>query len=343
MRYGKCYSFFLLSIIAVLAFSSCQKENNIDNNKVIKTPYVVWFGQKMGQVSRTNDGILYKDLFGPDGVPIRSISPSGNNIIFIKGVLRLSVNNGQDWNAVMGSGPSNPIPAVNPNAKWGSMMLDVPGDRLYVASTKSNGVEVSADNGVTWEVDPTFPGSSASVASFTQTTDGKLWGLDQNGGNVYVKGSKNVAWTQVSVTTGLPTGNSWYLASFNNTLIATDYNGANGIYYSDNGGQDWKPYSGFNGRQQILACAAPMNQVVLAGTDSTGIYRLDPTTGKFLPSNNGLESVTSVYGITGKQDTYKNGIIKRYVYITTNRGLYRSQDLGQNWEQVYPGDLRAIW
>jgi hypothetical protein len=147
----------------------------------------------------------------------------------------------------------------------------------------------------------------------------------------------------VSAATGLPAGTEWYLSHSNNTLLAADYTGAQGVYYSDDGGVTWKAYSGLPTSQEELSCASPLDQVVLAGTDSMGIYRLDPTTGSFVASNNGLKPFTSVYGITGKQDTYKNGVIKRYVYITTNFGLFRSEDMGRNWVLMKTGDMRAIW
>jgi hypothetical protein len=72
-----------------------------------------------------------------------------------------------------------------------------------------------------------------------------------------------------------------------------------------------------------------------------GIYRLQG--GVFVPSNNGLESRTSVFAITAKDDIFKNEATKRYVYIATDKGIYRSEDLGQNWALVKEGDYRAIY
>jgi hypothetical protein len=343
MRYGKCYSFFLLPLTAALAFSSCKKIDGIDNNKVIRTPYSVILGQVNGEVDKTNDGVTYNRLFTYDGVPARAITISGDNIIFIKTVLRVSTNNGHDWNTVAGSGPGNPIPSIPPTAKWASMILDVPGDRLYAASTKGVGVEVSMNNGLTWG--PESRAGIGTSASFTQTSDGAVYGMDAAGTNIYKLPNVNSAWTQVSPATGLPAGNNWYLASpsIATTLIAADYTGANGVYYSGDGGLTWLAYTGLPANQEVLSCAAPLGQVVLAGTDSAGVYRLDPSSGKFSPSNNGLKSFTSVYGIVGKQDIYKNGVIKRYVYIATNNGLYRSEDLGLNWVQMFPYDLRCLY
>ncbi len=341
MRYGKCYSSLLLLLAAALVAGGCKKTDGIDNNKVIRTPYVVFFGDKLGTVIKTNDGFAYKDIFQPDGLPARAISISGDNIIFIKSVLRYSANNGVNFNQPV---PGQPIPSVNPNTHWASMLLDVPGDRLYVASSTSlSGIEVSSDHGVTWEPDPGAASITSPVTSFTQTNDGKVYSLDPSGANLYVRPSATASWTGVSAGTGLPAGSSWYLSHSANTLLIADYSGAQGIYYSDNGGNTWAPYQGLPTSQEILSCASPLDQVVLAGLDSLGIYRLDATTGTFVASNNGLNPNTSVYGITGKQDVYKNGIIKRYVYITTNYGLFRSEDMGRNWVLMKTGDTRAVW
>ncbi len=341
MRYGKCYSSFLLLLVAGLVASSCTKSDGIDNNKVIRTPYTVFYGEKVGTITKTNDGISYEDIFTPDGVPARAIAVSGENIVFIKSFLRYSTNNGLNFNQPV---PGQAIPSVNPNAHWASMILDVPGDRLYVASaTSSSGIEVSSDNGKSWEPDPGSVGITAPVSSFVRTNDGKVYALDPTGSGLYLRPSSTSAWTPISATTGLPAGTSWYLSYSNNTLLAADYSGAQGVYYSDDGGLNWKNFQGLPSSQEVLSCASPLDQVVLAGTDSMGVYMLDPTTGTFSPSNNGLLPQTSVYGIVGKQDIYKNGIIKRYVYITTNNGLYRSEDFGHNWVLMKTGNTRAIW
>jgi hypothetical protein len=333
MRYGKCYSSLLLLFIASLAVSSCRKENGINNDKVIQTPYGVFFSERLGTLIKTNDGLGFKQLFPPDNVIDTAIVASGNNIIFIKKNLFVSVNNGLSWN------PTNYN--VNHAGKWQSIILDVPShDRIYLASTKGNGVEFSDDHGVTWQEDIAWDaGISTTIQSFAQTSNKELFSMDFNGPRLFRRQNVTSTWSEITMAAPPPPG-KLYLTNFNNTLIAADYKGSN-VYYSTNGGNNWSPYSGLPGNQEILSCGAPLGQVLLAGTDSAGVWRL--VGNQFVQSNNGLKPNTSVYGITGKQDIYKNGVIKRYAYIATNNGLYRSEDLGQNWVLVYPGDIRTIW
>jgi hypothetical protein len=94
-------------------------------------------------------------------------------------------------------------------------------------------------------------------------------------------------------------------------------------------------------QQRLLATAAPFDQVLLVGTDSLGVYSLSGNT--FSPINNGLGTTTSVRGIAAKDNVYKNDLVRDYFYIATSTGLYRSQDAGENWERVFPGDFTVIY
>ncbi len=345
MRHRKCYSLLIL-LTGALAFGSCRKENGIDNNKVVITPYGVFFADRLGGLMNTNDGLSYRTFpgTGTDGVADRAIIISGGNIIFIKKNLFVSSDNGKSFNYRLNT--------VNPAARWASMLTDVPSyGRVYVASTQGSGLEYSEDNGVTWQVDNAFqvpaggtPPTPGGISSIVQLDDPaqSLWALDNAGPRFYIRANVNAKWIEINPTSPFPPG-AFYLSSFNNSPVATDYNGSGVYFFDTTQNTGWKKYPGLpNGsNHKLYACAAPFGQSLLVGTDSTGIYRL--VGGTLVPSNNGLKSYTSVYGITGKQDVYKNGLIKKYVYIATNNGLYRSEDFGQNWTLMYPADLRTIW
>lgn len=343
MRNGKGYLLpLLLLTVAAGAFvgTGCNKSDGIDNETVIRTPYGVYFSDRLGALYNTNDGKAFKTVFPTDGYSARAISTSGVNILWIKNNLHVSSDDGLNFNpSRIGGALLNPNPAAN----WSSMILDVPRhDRIYVATTTgtTNGVAYSENHGITWQDDISWAVSGVAPQSFAETKDGRLYALDNNGPRLFERLNKLAAWTEVTMNTALPPA-TYQLSHFNNTLVAADVNGAGGVFFSNDYGVNWYNYPGIPTNQEIFSINAPFEQVLLAGTDSAGIYRLNGNS--FEPSNNGLAPFTKVYGIVGKQDMYKNEKIIQYVYIATSNGIFRSEDLGQNWTLVRPGDFRTIY
>ena len=346
MRSGKLYSLHTILLTVVtgsLIGTACRKENGIVNNNVIRTPYGVYFSDRLGAMYNTNDGKTFRVIFPTDGYNARAITTSGTNILWIKNNLHVSADNGLNFNpARKNAGLITPAPTAN----WQSMILDVPSHgSVYMAASNvgstANGVAVSQDNGVSWQDDVPFADgvTGLSMQSFTQLKNGELYAMDNNGPQLFVKKLQTDAFKQVTMVVPPPAGR-YYLSHFNNALIAVDQTGAGGIYYSNDGGLNWTTYAGTYNNQEVFSVVAPLDQVLLAGTDSAGILRL--VGDSFQPSNNGLQPFTKVYGIVGKQDTYKNDAIRQYIYIATNNGVFRSEDLGQNWTLVRPGDTRVI-
>jgi hypothetical protein len=340
MRSGKFYFLYIPLTIAItgLALTGCRKENGIENNNVIRTPYGLYFSDALGALHQTNDGKTYKHIYPGDNIKPRAIATSGNhNVLWVKKDLFLT-DNDRNFNVKNST--------VNPAALWQSLILNVMNvpnlDVVFVASTKGFGVEMSSDHGLTWTTDnavhPASPSPNA-INSFTQLANGRIFGLENSTGALYRRDPSS-GWDTIIATTPLPAGN-FYLSHINNTILAADYKGAGGVWFTNDYGWTWTQYAGLPTNQQILSVGGPLDQVVLAGTDSTGIYRLVGNT--FQPSNNGLKPFTSVYGIVGKQDTYKNAVIKQYIYIATNKGLFRSEDLGQNWVLMYQEDIRSLY
>ena len=330
---GVVYNLAFLGMAAVL-FSACKKENGIDNNTVIKKPYSLYAADVQGALINTNDGTNYTTVFQADGYPQRAIVTSGSNLIFIKQNVHFSNDNGLNFNMrYQNAAPPQLAP-------WQPMILNVPDHgRVYLASIDpaNKGIVYSADSGFTWVTDNGWDAGvvGGGITSFTQLKNGTLYARSAD--SLYKRDNKTDSWTHIIPATQ-PTGVG-YLSHFNNTLLFSDYTGAAGVIHSDDG-INWTAYQGLPGRP-ILATAAPFDQVLLVGTDSMGIYRLQG--GSFVPSNNGLETRTTVYAITGKDDIFMNEATKRYVYIATNKGIYRSEDLGQNWARVKEGDYRAIY
>ncbi|HRO41188.1 MAG TPA: hypothetical protein PL009_00030 [Flavipsychrobacter sp.] len=338
-RYNQLYKLAFV-IFALATAQSCKKSNGIDNNTVIKKPYGLYIGSNTGELLATNDGLTFKTVFGVDRFPYRSIITSGpTNLLFVKGNVHLSENNGQNFNPTY-------LQYATPGifAPWQSLILNVADHgRIYLSSMDpaTRGIVYSEDNGKRWKADGEWePGAiGGAITSFAQLSNGTLFSFSDANDSLYVRGDKNAKWTHYPQTKVQPTGMS-YLSHFNNTLLLTDYNGPMGVQYSNDSGKIWTKYPGLPNRK-LRVTHAPFGRVLLVGTDSMGVYRLE--NGKFVPSINGLETNTTVYSIVGKEDIYKNSIEKKYIYIATNRGLYRSEDLGFSWALMLEGDFGALY
>lgn len=333
----RCFLLYRLSLVffAAALLQSCKKENGIDNNSVIKKPYSLYAGASNGALLNTNDGTDYRTIFPADNYPARAIVTYGMNVMFIKGNLHLSVNNGN----------FNPkYFLVNQLPNWQQMILNVQShSRLYLSSGDplTKGIVYSEDSGMTWQRDTAWDAGVEGgwVTSFTQLKNGVLFAYNDFKDSLYQRDSRTDAWTLAAPNRQQPSGTS-YLCHFNNTLTLTDSSGATGVQYSNDSGKTWTAYNGLPPRK-LYATAAPFEKVLLVGTDSMGVYRLE--NGQFVPSNNGLETNTSVYGIVGKDNIYKNDISKNYIYLATDKGIYRSEDLGFSWARMLEGSFRTVY
>jgi len=339
MKYGKWVrNLTFVAAFGSLFLQSCRKENGIDNNNVIRTPYSLYYGDSEGSLENTNDGVNYKRIFPYDGIPMRAIVTSGTNILFVKRNTHLSVDNGENFN------PTN-FNTVQ-GSPFQSGILDVTShNRLYLCSNTilGKGLEYSDDHGVKWVPDNNWDTSIKGTlhpTSLTQLKGGDLFVLSNEFGTnrLFRRTSKEQWWVEVKPLIGLPASGIYFLSRLNDALIASNVTG--GIYFSNDKGLTWQPYAGLASSEIVNATYAPFDQTLLAGT-SRGVYRL--VAGTFVLSNNGLAPATQVYSIIAKADTYKNEVIKQYVYIGTSTGLYRSEDLGQNWINVKDGDIRRVY
>lgn len=329
-------SITIAAAIGGIFLQSCKKENGIDNNNIIRTPYGLYFADNEGAMFNTNDGISVKKIFNTDGYIQRSIVTSGSNVLFVKRNLHLSTDNGDNFN------PTETT--VNPLALWQSVMLDVPGhDRLYLCSTSGYGVKFSEDHGKTWVTDSEWDTATVKAPmlphTLAQLKGGDLFGFSNTNQRLYKRTGKTAKWTMVT-TNSLPV-HSYFLSRLNDALVATDISGADGVFFSNDKGSNWTRYGGLPAGVPLMATYAPFDQTLLVGTKGMGVFRLE--SGNFVASNNGLLPNTTVYSIVAKSDTYKNNIVKQYVYIAGNTGLYRSEDGGKNWIQMIQGDIRLVY
>lgn len=330
------YAASLAALLLTLGLASCRKENGIDNETVILKPYAVFVSDGEGALFSSNNGDEYNTVFPPDGFASRAIVTAGTNVVWVKNNVFTSQNNGL----------FNPTYLFSrPNIPWQQMILYVASHgRVYIASAALLGrsVAYSEDNGVIWKNDVAFdtllgPGN---ITSFAQLASGALFGYSNDSTRIYRRDNKDDKWSE-TFPQGLPADSSFYLHNFNNILTLSSYSGLNGVWRSSDSGRNWTQYGGVPGRK-IYCTASPFNRALLVGTDSLGLFRSVNGTSAFVPSNAGLDQFTSVYGIVGKDDQYKNGRVLQYIYIATSTGVYRSEDEGQNWIKVKDGIHRAI-
>ena len=377
------YTLSLLAVLCI-TFQSCNKKvDGIDNNVVIETPYTLYYSDSAGALYNTNDGIgIKKIVFTADGSPSRALCLSGTNIIWVKNGLYESLDNGTNFNACNYFDPTYaPYPQfqflVNAGAVNQSLILNATDEnRLYISTStpkiwvdlnglqhiRGIGVAYSEQHGntQTWAVDTFYDNnldindgaghlySNLFITSFTQLKNNTVVGFDSGSNRTYTKANLTSPWFKkyLSNTDSLPHLNAGFtLGHFNNLLVAIDNKYGQGAYYSYDTGQSWQKFTGLPAGRNLYCASSPFDQVLLVGTDSMGVYKLtsDNST-NFVSANIGLENLTTVRGIVGKSNVYKNnGLRQQYIYMATSTGLYKSVDLGQSWIRVQQGNLVSVY
>lgn len=345
----KSYLSYTVALFALLATAqSCKKVDGINNNSVIETPYSLYYTDSSGALYNTNNGTTQKAMvFPPDGAPARAILTSGSNLLWVKDSnIYYSTNNGHNFNLSFDSLlPNTALPFA-----YQSIIIDVPDEnRVYASTFGGVGVAYNEQHGQyhAWHIDTMYDHhdqnlNNAFVTSFTELKNHVLVGYDVQHRRILSKNSATSNWVNMNGnTTALP-GSFFTLGHYNNTLVAIDYFGVYGAYYSNDTGKSWFPYSGLPTGHRLYAVASPLDQTLLIGTDSMGVYALNGT--NFAPANNGLASNCTVRAIVGKENIFKNNNTTQfYVYLATDKGLYQSVDLGQNWVMVQPGNYVAAY
>jgi hypothetical protein len=132
------------------------------------------------------------------------------------------------------------------------------------------------------------------------------------------------------------------LGHLNNRLIAIDATCNYGAWYSDDKGANWRPYGGLPTGTPLLCIEAPFEEVCLVGTAGKGLYILNVQTDQWEPNNKGLASNLTVRSIAAKQNVYKNGTVRKFIYLATNKGIYESSDGGRNWTMTIGGNYVSV-
>lgn len=133
------------------------------------------------------------------------------------------------------------------------------------------------------------------------------------------------------------------IGHLNNRLFAIDNIGNRGIYFSDDFGVNWFTVSGIPAATPLMCIESPFEEICLVGTDGKGLYKLNPNTNVFEPCNNGLPTNCVVRNIAFKENIFKDGTKKQYVYLATNSGIYQSTDKGNSFVLTIPGNYVNVY
>ncbi len=346
----KSYLFYKLTAIALLAlaFQSCKKNQGVDNNNEVQTPYSLYYSDSAGNLLHTNSGDVQDTVVFPaDGYPSRALYVLDSNILWIKKGMFYSNNNGTNFNPTYLETGHLP----NSYSYNQSMMLHAQDQgRIYICTNDDHGVAYSEESGNpgTWKDDGNWdPGitnlGQVTISSLTELDNGTIVGYDILHNRSFKKDNATGTWVETTNTDTLqqlPDTSSWTIWHVANTVIAIDSTSYNGLYFSDNAGNTWHQTNTMELRNTRCFYVAVIFNQVLLGTEK-GVYRLVGS--DFVSSNNGVDNNVRVRGFAGKEIVYKTGEVKQYIYMTCTKGLFRSVDQGHNWEKVRSGNLINIW
>lgn len=334
--------------LAALSLSGCvNRSENLDNLNVITKPYSLLFADVHGTIYSTYDGQMFDVIPNSQGVPMMGLGATDKYILLRPNASYLMVDDaGEGVNRNFNMSYSR----VNPASFGPTFMLNLPDyndtgsgltDRLYVASDE--GLAYSDSNGQTqtsWfrVTDPELVNNNGKITSLGQLDDKKLVAYDDQTRKIWIKNDLKSEW-RIQESAGLPAGGNMFIITMKNDILAvmmqnsTDF----GIWRSTDNGKTFNKLTNDGGLTSDVTCAiAAFDKVIIVGTASGGIWRFSGQ-GKWEQSSIGLKAGIQIYGLVYKSNKFKaggsaeNGKIGEYIYAATNDGVYRSDNLGQNW------------
>ncbi len=341
---------FLPVLLLGLFFGSCQKYNQIDNSSTVKTPYVLFIGGYNGTLHKTNDALYFNTLFPTDNSIVRSVVVADTMLLYLKQNFYFSRDEGRSFKNSNGGGN---VPYIDQFYKYfipNGALYDKVEKRVYLCTntdgnkTTNLDLKVSTDNGENFSNETNWAIGSSTIypTSITQLKNNDLY-IIQDSANIYKKIGTG-SWTQViqADSNMLPTDTTtWYLAHKGDTLIAIDFNGKAGVWYSTNGADDWYKCTGMPKSRKILfGNQASGNDVFYIGYDSAGLYRLEGNT--FKATSAGIPWYAKVGFVEGKTVIYRTDRTRTYLYCSTDQGLYISETNGLDWRLLRSGTYSTL-
>lgn len=342
-----------ISCVALAAFSlqSCDKSNGIDNNQVITKPYTVHFVDTSGQIYYTNDGETVRPLTTSDGFAVSAIETSGPNILFRKENSTILFASDGGEKKYTNFNPT--FTDINPASFGQSVVLQLENyndtgaevsDRIYVVTAQNNGIAFNDSNasvGAQWFYETNSGLPSGGFTSLAQVTSGQVFAFDDQTNNLYMKPDLATAWSKKNGSGLPPAGDgNLFITSMGTDLLAVSVGGTNRgtILRSTDMGDNFSLLPALpNGVTDLTTAIGAFGKVIIACTRDNGVYRFGGNNATWESSSFGLDVNTRIYGIAQKNNLYKNEANREYVYIATSTGIYRSDDLGQNWIKVFTG------
>lgn len=335
----KCKSYLILSLFFSIIFFSCEKYNQIDNSATIIKPYVLYTGGLKGTVFKTNDGVYFRQYFPIDNSPVRQIEFVDSNVFYLKKYAYVSQNDGEAFELV-NNHPHDYYDAFYEYFIPNQMKYDESQLKFYLCT--ATGLEKSNDFGKTFIPEANWgTGGPIIPKSITHLQNEDLY-IIKDTQNIYKLTAGTGNWNKVTQITPLPTDTAiWYFSTFNNQVIAVDYRGHAGVWYSPDGA-DWKKFNGVlgNGKKILFANQPEGSSDLYIGRDSMGLFKTNSNA--FATAATGLPWFAKVQFVEGKTVHYRSGLTKHYLYCATNLGLYVSESDGADWRLIRSGEYSTL-
>jgi hypothetical protein len=335
------YRLTILLGIGLLGFAACKKYNQVDNSGTVKTPYILHVGGYYGTLHKTNDALYFNTLFPTDHSTVRQVLAADTMLLYLKEKFYFSRNEGKAFKE------SNNHPR---NFEDLFYKYYFPNQAVYDAIDKivylctATGLEKSTDQGESFVAETNWAPGNAPIApnSITQTANGNLYIL-RNINQIYEK-TVGGAWKEINQVTKLPKDTTtWYISHKYNMLLAIDFAGQSGVYYSLDAGVNWVKCTGVPNGQFILFGnqAQSVNNSFFIGLDSGGVHRLEGT--NFVPSGQGIPWYAKVHFVVGKKVIYRTDVERYYHFCATDIGLYMSENDGLDWRLIREGAYSTLF
>ena len=251
----------------------------------------------------------------PDGI-IQSIAidPANADTLYATGLLRIirSVNGGLEWTV------------VGPNINGKSLIVD-PGDSQFVYSgTIDQGVMRSVDGGNNWLAASTFVDRTDVVA--TNADGSRAYAATETA--IYYSDDHGASWQVLTDQLGEGSTNGLAVDPFNpNVLYASKWR--QGVFQSVDGGVSWlSASSGLFDTQIFDLDIHPLNSSIIFVCTWTGVFQSVDAGGSWTLQT-GPTRVSELAIDPNNPE--------RMIATTEGRGVHRTSNGGQSWEETTQG------